>query len=129
MPAKVSIWNARRWPIGWEQCAALLRPLVNHLQQHVLGGTKIHADDTPVPVLAPGEGKTKTGRLWTYVRDDRPAGDASAPAVWFAYSPNRQGGHPQGHLKSFQGILQADAVSAPRLDCATRAGDGGVPAG
>lgn len=93
------------------QCAALLRPLVNHLQQHVLGGTKIHADDTPVPVLAPGEGKTKTGRLWTYVRDDRPAGDASAPAVWFAYSPNRQGGHPQGHLKSFQGILQADAFA------------------
>jgi len=47
----------------------------------------------------------------TYVRDDRPAGDASAPAVWFAYSPNRQGEHPQGHLKSFQGILQADAFA------------------
>jgi len=71
---------------GVGQCAALLRPLVNNLQQHVLGGTKIHADDTPVPALAPGEGKTKTGRLWTYVRDDRPAGDASAPAVWFDYS-------------------------------------------
>lgn len=91
------------------QCSALLRPLVNALNRYVLAGEKIHADDTPVPVLAPGEGKTKTGRLWPYVRDDRPAGDASPPAVWFAYSPNRKGEHPQAHLKSFAGILQADA--------------------
>lgn len=69
----------------------------------------MHADDTPVRVLAPGEGKTKTGRLWTYVRDDQPAGDDSPPAVWFAYSPNRRGEHPQRHLKSFKGVLQADA--------------------
>lgn len=53
---------------------------------------KLHADDTPVPVLVPGTGKTKTGRLWTYVRDDRPAGDQAAPAVWFAYSPDRASG-------------------------------------
>jgi hypothetical protein len=71
--------------------------------QHVLTGEKMHADDTPVPVLAPGDGKTKTGRLWTYVRDDRPAGNEAPPAVWFAYSPNRKGEHPQTHLKSFQG--------------------------
>ena len=62
---------------------------------------KLHADDTPVPVLAPGNGKTKTGRLWTYVRDDRPAGSPAAPAVWFAYSPDRKGEHPQRHLRSF----------------------------
>jgi transposase len=91
------------------QCNILLRPLVGALQKHVLSGQKLHADDTPVPVLAPGEGKTKTGRLWTYVRDDRPASDESPPAVWFAYSPNRRGEHPQGHLKAFKGILQADA--------------------
>ena len=95
---------------GWVgQCNALLRPLVAALQKHVLSGDKLHADDTPVPVLAPGEGKTKTGRLWTYVRDDRPSGQETPPAVWFAYSPNRRGEHPQAHLKSFKGVLQADA--------------------
>ena len=87
---------------GWVgQFNALLRPLVAALQKHVLSGEKLHADDTPVPVLAPGEGRTKTGRLWTYVRDDRPAGNDDPPAVWFAYSPNRRGEHPQAHLKSF----------------------------
>ena len=95
---------------GWVgQCSALLRPLVAALNRHVLSGAKIHADDTPVPVLAPGERKTKTGRLWTYVRDDRSAGNDDPPAVWFAYSPNRRGEHPQTHLKSFRGVLQADA--------------------
>lgn len=93
------------------QCSALLRPLVERLRQHVLAGEKLHADDTPVPVLAPGDGKTKTGRLWTYVRDDRPAGNEIPPAVWFAYSPNRKGEHPQTHLKFFKGILQADAFA------------------
>jgi transposase len=92
-------------------CSRLLRPLVAALQQHVLRAAKLHADDTPVPVLAPGKGRTKTGRLWTYVRDDRPAGDATSPAVWFAYSPDRQGQHPQTHLKDFNGILQADAYA------------------
>ena len=95
---------------GWVgQCTALLHPLVSALNRYVLSGTKVHADDTPVPVLAPGEGKTKTGRLWTYVRDDRPAGIDDPPAVWFAYSPNRRGEHPQAHLQSFKGVLQADA--------------------
>jgi hypothetical protein len=64
---------------------------------------KLHADDTPVPVLAPGQGRTKTGRLWTYVRDDRPAGDPGTPAVWFAYSPDRKGEHPAQHLEKFRG--------------------------
>jgi transposase len=89
----------------------LLEPLVEVLFRYVTAASKLHADDTPVPVLAPGNGKTKTGRLWTYVRDDRPAGDAAAPAVWFAYSPDRKGEHPEQHLRQFHGILQADAYA------------------
>ncbi len=89
----------------------LLSPLVDAIQKHVLAGRKLHADDTPMPVLAPGSGKTKTGRLWTYVRDDRPAGEDTAPAVWFAYSEDRKGEHPRQHLKNFKGALQADAYA------------------
>jgi transposase len=89
----------------------LLAPLNEALRKYVMNGHKLHADDTPVPVLAPGDGKTKLGRLWTYVRDDRPAGDASAPAVWFAYSPDRRGEHPHRHLATFHGTLQADGYA------------------
>ncbi len=89
----------------------LLEPLIEVLRRYVTASSKLHADDTPVPVLAPGNGKTKTGRLWTYVRDDRPAGDATAPAVWFAYSPDRKGEHPERHLHEFSGTLQADAYA------------------
>lgn len=89
--------------------AALLQPLVDALRRHVMAATKLHADDTPVPVLAPGSGKTKTGRLWVYVRDDRASSDATPPAVWFAYTPDRKSIHPQQHLESFNGTLQADA--------------------
>ena len=82
------------------------------MRNHVLAASKLHADDTPVPVLAPGMGKTKTARLWTYVRDDRPAGDTTtAPAVWFAYSQDRKGEHPRQHLSQFSGILQADGYA------------------
>jgi transposase len=77
----------------------------------VCAATRLHADDTPVPVLAPGHGRTKTGRLWTYVRDGRPCADPVPPAVWFAFSPDRRGEHPQTHLKSFRGTLQADAYA------------------
>jgi len=97
---------------GWVGASSeLLAPLVEALRKHVLSATKIHADDTPVPVLAPGNGKTKTGRLWTYVRDERTAGESTAPAVWFAYSPDRKGEHPRQHLKNFKGALQADAYA------------------
>ena len=89
----------------------LLNPLVAALNRYVLDATKLHADDTPVPVLQPGRGTTKTGRLWTYVRDDRAAGSDEAPAVWFAYSPDRKGEHPQLHLQSFKGVLQADGYA------------------
>jgi transposase len=93
------------------QTSRLLDPLLEALRRYVFSASKLHGDDTPVPVLAPGNGKTKTGRLWTYVRDDRPAGDGAAPAVWFAYSPDRKGEHPQQHLRDFKGILQADAYA------------------
>jgi transposase len=96
------------WVGGTSQ---LLAPLVEALRRHVMAGSKIHGDDTPVPVLAPGRGKTKTGRLWTYVRDDRPAGDATPPAVWYCYTPDRKGEHPQAHLSEFTGTLQADAYA------------------
>ena len=97
---------------GWVGAASdLLAPLVHAVRKHVLAASKLHADDTPVPVLAPGMGKTKTGRLWTYVRDDRPSGDAAAPAVWFVYSPDRKGEHPKRHLQDFTGTLQADAYA------------------
>jgi len=91
--------------------SALLAPLVEALRRHVMAVTKLHADDTPVPVLAPGNGKTKTGRLWTYVRDDRPGGDATPAAVWFAYTPDRKGEHPKTQLSSFIGTLQADGYA------------------
>ena len=97
---------------GWVGAASqLVAPVIEALRQHVLSAAKIHADDTPVPVLAPGRGKTKTGRLWTYVRDDRPAGDSTPPAVWFAYSPDRKGEHPRQHLEAFRGVLQADGYA------------------
>jgi transposase len=91
--------------------SALLEPLVEALRRHVMSATKLHADDRPAPVLAPGNGKTKTGRLWTYVRDDRPSGDTTPPAVWFAYTPDRKGEHPEQHLREFCGVLQADAYA------------------
>ena len=85
--------------------------MVDAIRRHVLAGTKLHADDTPIPVLAPGNGKTKTARLWTYVRDDRPSGATTPPAVWFAYTPDRKGIHPQTHLANYKGVLQADAYA------------------
>lgn len=88
------------------ESSSLLAPLVAALRRYVMAADKLHGDDTPVPVLAPGSGKTKTGRLWTYVRDDRPSGSIDAPAVWFTYSPDRKGEHPQRHLAHFSCILQ-----------------------
>jgi hypothetical protein len=110
--ARVGIDLDRSTLAGWVGAASeLLTALADEIRKHVMGASKIHADDTPVPVLAPGTGKTKTGRLWTYVRDDRPAGHETPPAVWFAYLEDRKGEHPRNHLKDFQGALQADAYS------------------
>lgn len=85
----------------------LLEPLYDLLRQYVLMPGKVHTDDIPVP--EPGSGKTRTARLWVYVRDDRNAGSQLPPAVWFGYSPDRNGVHPQQHLVGYSGILQADA--------------------
>jgi len=76
--------------------ASLTEPLIAALGRYVFSPGKLHADDTPIPVLAPGTGKTKTGRLWTYVRDDRAGGSTDPPAVIFRYSPDRKGERPQG---------------------------------
>jgi len=91
--------------------AKLLAPLEQALGRHVMAAEKLHADDTPVDVLQPGRGTTKTGRLWTYVRDDRPSGSVDPPAMWLRYTPDRKGEHPVGHLKDFRGILQADGYA------------------
>jgi transposase len=110
--ARVGVELERSTLTDWVGRASyLLQPLVEALSRHVLAAGKLHADDTPVPVLDPGQGKTKTGRLWTYVRDDRPANDPTPPAVWFCYSPDRKGEHPQRHLRTFTGTLQADAYA------------------
>ncbi len=90
-------------------CAATLSPLVELIRRHVLGAARIHGDDTTVPVLA--KGKTVTGRLWTYVRDDRPFGGADPPAAVYFYSRSREGEHPRRHLADYAGILQADAYA------------------
>ena len=97
---------------GWVGRAAFeLRSLIAAIAAHVLAGDKIHGDDTTVPVLAPGTGKTATGRLWAYVRDDRPFGSDAPPAVFYCYSPDRKGIHPHQHLAGFHGILQADGYA------------------
>ncbi len=82
---------------------------VEAIEAHVLVASRIHADDTRVPVLA--KGKTRTGRLWTVVRDDRPFGGHDPPAAAYFYSANRRGAHAQAFLKSFTGVMQADAFS------------------
>jgi transposase len=89
----------------------LLDPLVEALGRDVMGSAKLHADDTPVPVLDPGRGKTKTGRLWTYVRDDRACQGPAPPAAFYRYSPDRKGERPRAHLKDFTGVLQADGYT------------------
>lgn len=93
------------------EAAKLLDPLVGVLERYVLAAKKLHADDTPVPVLAPGTGRTRTGRLWAYVRDDRPAAGPDPPAVVYRYSPDRKAERPQSHLTAFTGTLQADGYS------------------
>lgn len=91
--------------------ACLLTPLAQAIGRHVLCAQKVHTDDTPIRVLGGKGNKARTGRLWVYVRDDRPAADQAPPAVWFQYSPNRKGEHPRRHLGRYSGILQADAFA------------------
>ncbi len=126
--AREGVELARSTMADWVgKASVLMAPLIETLRDHVFAGDRLHGDDTPVPVLAPGprakgtqndrsagltgKGKTKTGRLWTYVRDGRPCGSETPPAVCYFYSPDRKGEHPQGHLKDFRGVLHADGYA------------------
>lgn len=91
--------------------AWLVRPLVELIGAHVMAGCTVHADDTPVPVLAPGAGKTKTGRQWVYLRDERPHAGSAPPAVLYRYTPDRKGEHCRAELARFIGWLHADGYS------------------
>ena len=88
-------------------CTAALIPLFKRLEAYVLSAERLHGDDTTVPVLA--KGKTDTGRIWVYVRDDSPFGGTAPPGAVFYYSRDRAGEHPQAHLANYTGIFQADA--------------------
>lgn len=97
---------------GWAgQAAALLAPIVTRIREEGLKAGKLHADDTPVPMLDPGKGRTATARLWTYVVDDRTSGATTPALVWYRFTPDRSGVHPQSELKSFAGLLQADGYA------------------
>jgi transposase len=93
-------------------CTASLAPLIQLIRRHVLAAERLHGDDTTVPVLA--KDKTGIGRVWAYVRDDRPFAGPDPPAALFFYSRNRNGEHPNRHLAGYAGILQADAGACPR---------------
>jgi len=97
---------------GWVGGACWwLEPLRDRLAAHVLAGERIFGDDTPLPVLDPGRGRTKTGRLWAYARDDRPWAGGAPPAVVYFYEPDRKAERPAAHLSGFKGILQADGYA------------------
>jgi transposase len=93
------------------QAAFLLEPLAAAITRHVRAGAALHADDTPVPVLDPGRGKTKTGRLWVLVRDERPWAGPAPPAVGYLYSPDRKSEHARALLEGCHGFLHADGYA------------------
>ena len=90
---------------------ALLEPLADAIGRHVLSAEAIFADDTPVSMLAPGTGKTRTARLWTYARDERPWGGSAPPAAWYRFSGDRKGQHPKDHLARYRGWMHADGYA------------------
>ena len=112
---------------GWAgQAAHLLDPIVSRIREQGLKASKIHADDTPVPMLVPGKGKTAQARLWAYVVDDRASGATTPPLVWYRFTPDRSGIHPQTELRAFAGLLQADAYAGfDKLYSLPRTGSGG----
>jgi transposase len=114
MPVRAWTSSARRWRTSPAGPTGSSSRCWRRWRKSVLAPGKLHADDTPLPVLAPGQGRTKTGRLWTYVRDDRPSGSTDPPAVLFRYSPDRKGERPREHLRHFHGYLQADAYGGFR---------------
>jgi transposase len=97
---------------GWVgKSARLAEPVAAFIGRHAMGGARVHADDTPMPMLSPGRGSTQTARFWAYLRDDRPFGGIDPPAVFYDFTPDRKGEHPQRRLRDFRSILQADAYS------------------
>jgi transposase len=97
---------------GWVgQASVLLDPIVSRIREVGLTASKIHTDDTPVPMLDPGRGKTATGRLWAYAVDDRGSGATTPSLVWYEFTTDRTGAHPQRQLASFSGYLQADGYA------------------
>lgn len=88
-----------------------LAPIRDRIADHVMGAERVFADDTVLPVLDPGRGRTRTGRLWVYARDDRPWGGSDPPAVLYTYSPDRKAERPAAHLERFRGILQVDGYA------------------
>jgi len=85
-----------------------LTPIRDRIADHIMAADRVFADDSVLPVLDPGRGRTRTGRLWVYARDDRTYGGADPPAVLYRYSPDRRAERPDAHLKTFSGILQVD---------------------
>jgi transposase len=97
---------------GWVGGACWwLEPLLARLAAHVFASAKLFADDTPIPVLDPGRGRTRTGRLWVYARDDHPWAGPEPPAAVYFYSPDRRAERPASHLKTFRGVLQVDGYA------------------
>ena len=97
---------------GWAgQAAHLLDPIVSRIREEGLKAAKLHTDDTPVPMLVPGKGRTAQARLWAYVVDDRASGAATPALAWYRFTPDRSGIHPQRDLNAFTGLLQADGYA------------------
>jgi transposase len=88
-----------------------LEPLRARLAEQLFASNKLFADDTPIPVLDPGRGRTRTGRLWVYARDDRPWGGSDPPGAVYFYSQDRRAERPTAHLGHFRGILQVDGYA------------------
>src|SRR5437762_1529661 len=106
--ARASRSSAPRWSIGLAMSPG---GCCRWIGVHAMAAPVLHTDDTPIAVLAPGNGKTRTGRLWTYVVDERPWQGGRAPAAYYRFSPDRKGERPRDHLAGFRGVIQADAFS------------------
>jgi hypothetical protein len=106
LPGTVSRSTVRPWRNWVGGACWWLEPLQARLAKHVFGSGKVFADDTPIPVLDPGRGHTKMGRLWVYTRDDRPWSGTDPPAAVYFYSADRKAERPASHLEQFRGILQ-----------------------
>lgn len=114
MRGRASRSIARPWPIG-SAAPPSLRPVHERLLARLKGSAKLFADETTAPVLDPGRGKTKTGQLWAYARDDRPWGGADPPGVAYVYAPDRKAERPIAHLAGFTGTLQVDGYAGYRV--------------